>query len=254
MDAIFNGPKLKVKRANQHISQLNELLNAFVNTDFCRLHVEENRDTGDYVLKFEMTKPIPEEIPLIIGDAIHNLRSALDLMACEIVTLSEGTPSKWTNFPIRNTKKELEATLNGGEIKIAGTDIIALILDVIKPYKGGNDTLCALHSLDIADKHKLLLPIISVVALTHVNAKAGGIIFTDCTFAVGEGGKLNILGMPRNFELQGYGKPAIAISFDKGQPLEGQPVVPTLHQLSQVVLGIIQTFEKVFLARGKGKG
>lgn len=243
------GPKLKVKRADQHISQLNELLNTFIKTDFYRLHIEENPDTGVNVLKFEMTKPLPEEIPLILGDAIHNLRAALDLMACEIVTLSGGTPSKWTYFPIRDTKEELEATLKGGEIKVAGADIVTLILDVIQPYKGGNAPLCALHSLDIADKHRLLLPVASVAALTNVNGKAGGAIFKNCTFAVGEGGILNILGMPGKFEFQGYGKPAIAVSFDKGQPLEGQPVIPTLHQLSQVVLGVIQTVEKAFLAR-----
>jgi hypothetical protein len=252
MDAIFTGPKLKVKRANNHIHQLNELLNAFVKTDFCRLHVEEHKDTGDYVLKFEMTKPIPEEVPLTIGDAIHNLRSALDLMACEIVSLSGGTPSKWTNFPFRDTRQELEATLNGGEIKIAGADIITLIVDIIKPYKGGNDSLCALHSLDIADKHRLLLPVFSVAALTDVNGKAGGVTFTNCTFAAGESGILNVLGMPGKFEFQGYGKPAISISFDKAQPLEGQPVIPTLQQLAQIVLGVIQTVEKAFLARRKG--
>ena len=251
---IFHGAKLKIKRANQHVYELNELLASFVKTDFCRFSVEKDASTGNHVLKFEMTKSAPCEVPLIIGDAIHNLRSALDLAACEIVTLGGATPSKWCSFPFRDSRKELEDSINGGEIKIAGADIVNLILDVVKPYKGGNDPLCALHALDITDKHKLLIPIFSIAALKHVNLRAGPMSMTDCTLAVGDGGKLNILAMPGKIEFEGYGEPAFAVLFDKGQVFERQPVVPTLKQLSEVVSGVIQAIEKAYLAREQGSG
>ena len=34
---LFRGSKLKIKRANRHIDELNEALNAFVETDFYTL-------------------------------------------------------------------------------------------------------------------------------------------------------------------------------------------------------------------------
>jgi len=246
---MFDAPKLKVKRANQHIVELNNALAVFVDTDFYSLSVNKNIDTGKYVLKFKMTKPVPCEIPLIIGDAIHNMRTALDILACEIISLSGGTPSKWASFPIRETRQELEGAING-EIKIAGPDIVDIILNAIKPYRGGNDSICALHSLDIADKHRLLIPIISVAALKRVNIKAGPATFTDCTFGVGADGVLNILGMPAKFEIQGTAQPSFNILFDKDQVFEGEPVVPTLKQLSELVFSIIDTIEQAFLARG----
>jgi len=245
---MFDAPSLKVKRANQHIDELNNALVAFVQTDFYSLRVDEDTDTGNHVLKFEMTKPVPNEIPLIIGDAVHNLRAGLDLLACEIVSLSGGTPSKWTSFPIRETRQDVETSLNR-EIKIAGSDIVNIILNVIKPYRGGNDAIYALHSLDIIDKHRLLIPMITVAALNHVNIKAGSTTFTDCTFGVGAGGVLNILGMPSKFEIEGTAQPSFNVLFDKDQVFKGKPVIPTLKQLSESVSGIITAIEQVFLSR-----
>ena len=251
-EELFSGAKLKVKRANQHIQELQTKLLAFLQTDFYRLHVEEEAKTGEHLLKFEQTKPVPDDIPTIIGDAIHNLRATLDLVACEIVTKAQGA-TDYVKFPVMETRDELIAALNGGEIRVAGADIIALIRDVIQPYKGGNGhNVWVLHGLDITDKHLRLIPIVSVTALTHVTGKAGGVTFTDCTFAVGDGGKVNILAMPGKFTFQGYGQPTLAVLFDKGQVFEGQPIIPTLHQLSQLVSGIIHAFEEAYLARGQG--
>lgn len=248
---LFVGPKLKIKRANQHIADLNATFEAFVKTDFCSLYVEKRPDTCQNIVKFHMTKSIPEEVPLVIGDAVHNLRAALDLMACDLVSMHGGTVSKWTNFPFRDTRKEVEDTINSGEIKIAGKDIIDLILDVIKPYKGGDDALCALHSLDIADKHRLLIPTVTVAGLRNVNAKVGNVTLKNCRFAVDEGGVLQIATMAGDVEIHGDCDPAFAVLFDKGQTFQGQPVIPTLHQLSQLVSGIVETVEKAYLARTK---
>lgn len=251
MDPTFVGPKLKIKRAEQHIDELNQILSTFVKTDFLRLHIEKQQDTGRSLVKFEMTKSLPWATPLVIGDVVHNLHSALDLMACEIVSMAGGTPSRDTYFPFADTRQKLEAAIRKGEMKIVGSDIIAVLLDVIKPYNNGGDSiLCALHRLDIIDKHRMLIPTVSIGALTHVNANIGPVTFTDCTLAVGQGGVLSLLDMPGDVEIEGYGKPTYAILFDKGQGFEGQAVVPTLLQLSQLVSGVVHRMENAYLARG----
>lgn len=248
---MFDAPKLKIKRANQHIAELNSVLVEFIKTDFYGFRVEHDAQSGYYSLYLNITKPLPCEIPLIIGDAIHNVRSALDLAACEIVVIAGGTPTKRTNFPFHKSRQELEAIINSGEIKIAGADIIDLILNVIKPYKGGNDALYGLHQLDITDKHRLLIPIFSVTALKRMYLTAGSLIFENFSATIGDGGEIGILHTPNKFEfkVQDYGEATCHILFNKGQIFEGQSVIPTLHQLSQLVSRVIETIEKAYLVR-----
>jgi hypothetical protein len=244
---LFRGSKLKIERANQHILDLNATLSAFVSTDFYSLRVEKDPKTGDHVLKFGTTRPLPERIPLIIGDALHNLRAALDFVASELVRRANG-PMKHIKFPVRETREEMEAALRGGEIRVSHPDVITCILNEIKPYKGGNDALCALHDMDIADKHLLLIPVLSVTALTHVDARVGSNVFKGCAFTVIGGGEHAILEMPKEYELQCQGQPMFAVVFGQGQPLQGQPVAPTLHQLAQLVSGIVETIERAYIS------
>jgi hypothetical protein len=125
--------------------------------------------------------------------------------------------------------------------------MITLILDVIKPYKGGNDNLYALHSLDIMDKHRLLIPIISVTALTGVSAKIGASRIEDCTFAVRAGGVLNAIGFVGEFELTNKGNPEFLVLFNEGHELANLPVISTLQQLSQLVSSTVQALEQEYL-------
>jgi len=253
MNPLFIGSKLKVKRANQHIDELQRVLLAFLKTDFYRLHIERDPDGRNNILKFETTKEMPCEVPLIIGDTIHNLRSALDLMAYEIVSLAGDTPDRQTQFHFRDTRDELIKTINSGKIKAAPRAIIDIIIDTIKPYEGGNDPLCALHNLDIMDKHKLLIPVASVTALVGASAEdERGNRFEFVNLVVGQGGKLNMVSTDSNLNITNQGQPSFDVIFSKGQIFDGQPVIPTLHNLSQLVSGVVQTIEKAYLAIGKG--
>ncbi len=252
MDSMFIGSKLKVKRANQHIDELQRILLTFLKTDFYRLYIEKDPKDGQNVLKFEAIKEMPCEVSLIVGDAIHNLRAALDLMACEIVTMAGEIPNEGTGFLFRDTRDKLIKAINGRKIKIAPRAIIDLIVDTIKPYKGGNDSLCALHALDIVDKHKLLIPVASVTRLIGVSAEDDRHNrFEFRCITVGEGGKLNMVSTSSNLNITNQGQPSFDVLFDKGQVFEGKSVIPTLHQLSQLVSGIVQTIEKAYFAIGK---
>ena len=73
----FKSARLKVERANKHILELNSVLQGFTNTDFYDLSTKKDPNTGHDVLQFRILKSIPEVMAPIIGDAIHNLRSAL---------------------------------------------------------------------------------------------------------------------------------------------------------------------------------
>jgi hypothetical protein len=239
---LFHEAKLKVKRADHHIAELNEILSAFLKTDFYRLSVEKDVGAGLYSLQFRTITGLPENVPVVISEIAQHLRSALDYAMCVLVVQAGGICNRQVQFPICETRKRVEEIIiKNRQIKKLTPAIIDFILDEIKPYKEGNDALYGLRTLNNIDKHRHLMPVTYVAALKDVTGKAGGIHFTTCTFIVDEGRKLNLIGMPNEFEFEGYGKPAFVVAFDRGQPFEGQAVVPTLVQLLEKVSGIIDT-------------
>jgi hypothetical protein len=243
----FNDSRLKIKRANQHIRELNDVLNTYMRSDFYSLAVELDAETGEEFLCFRTIKQMPESVPLIIGDAVHNLRTALDYLPCQIVRQAGGRTG-YVKFPFRDTREELVAAVNGGEIKRAGTSVIATIIDEIKPYRqGGNGALCALHDLDITDKHFLLVPTMGIAALNYVDLEFGSVRMPFTIMMVEEGLKIRwaqIPGYP--IKVNYKGEPSFKINFREGQPFQFEPVIPTLHQLSQLVSGCVDAIAEAY--------
>jgi hypothetical protein len=78
----------------------------FAATKFCHLSVQKNASGGS-TLKFELTSEPPEALPLIIGDAIHNLRSALDHIWARLYRVL-GLDDSDVYFPFKGTRESLE--------------------------------------------------------------------------------------------------------------------------------------------------
>lgn len=99
---------------------------------------------------------IPIEFPLIIGDAIHNLRSGLDVMMCDVARVQLKSADK-IKFPFGVTEEDFAKALQG-EVRRLGAEVGQLLRD-LEPYRGGKGAaLRGLHDLDIDDKHRLILP------------------------------------------------------------------------------------------------
>jgi hypothetical protein len=92
-----------------------------------------------------------------LGDCVHNLRSALDLLAVELVRANGGTPGDYTAFPVGSDYRHFQTSairrVNG-----ASTKAIDLICR-LKPYRRQDSLIYRLHRLDIADKHQLIIPV-----------------------------------------------------------------------------------------------
>lgn len=79
--------RLKLKRAQEHFNALGKSIEGFVNSDAYGFEVTEpergsEQDTwvGQLLLRISKQPPI-DDWALIIGDLVHNTRSALDIMA-----------------------------------------------------------------------------------------------------------------------------------------------------------------------------
>jgi len=244
-DDPFAGSILKIKRAYRHMQELDECVKTFLKSDFCLIQVDEDPVTGHHVLRFSVTKTIPDDIPLAIGDTIHNLRSALDILICSILTFAGGNIAS-SNFPMHETRENLADALEKGEIKRVRPDLVGFILDTIKPYKSGNFGIWALNKLDILDKHRLVIPVFAVTRLSGISARDdNNNTYTNLTVTVGPAGNINLIRTGARMHITNYGQPAIAIMFDKGHPFEGEPVIPTLHKLAKLTTELIEAFRAV---------
>jgi len=247
MPELFSGARLKANRARQHVNELDKVLAAHIERGAGKMRVKKEAQFC-YTLVF-VAEPMPDDIPLILGDAIHNLRAALDHVAWELIAAAGGVPGKNTYFPICETREKLIKAVEKGEMKIAGPTICSLIIDTIQPYKNGKSALWPLHDTDITDKHRLLVPVVGVAKSERLSIRTqqgGGILNFHVVVAPG-----NTQGVYRSnciFTLTTEGKPTCEIYFPADSGFGTEPLIPTLNRLCETVVEVIDSIERTFNA------
>ena len=90
----------KIDRSKKHLDDLATARDRFF--DPKPYVIESKRDPQTGLDNFNVTdvKAPPHEIGLIAGDISHNLRSALDHLAFQLVLANKQVPDKHTCFPI----------------------------------------------------------------------------------------------------------------------------------------------------------
>jgi hypothetical protein len=138
---------LKIKRAKEHIADLDAQIRAFLNADPYRVGTKRDPETRKLIYYVTDVQVTPDCLPLLAGDAVQNLMSALDHLAYQLVCSDTGDrpPNpNWIYFPIADTAAKYEAKKNG-KIEGALPETVAAI-DAIKPYKGGRPPLGSLQT------------------------------------------------------------------------------------------------------------
>jgi hypothetical protein len=156
------GPRSKLFRGVQHAAELERLTREVY--EHIQIEVRDNRATGQREWWTSCDAMFTRQVALVAGDAIHNLRAALDLMYCELVRAAGNTIADYDTFPFRKSARAFEDTVPAIGKRIAGGALEAL--RELEPFKGGNEPLYLLHRLDIIDKHRLL-------TATVVSARGG---------------------------------------------------------------------------------
>jgi hypothetical protein len=160
----LRGPVAKVERAKKHAADLDAEIRCFRSGDAYTVVIQENEEANQRQWVVTNVRPMPTSLSLIYGDAIHNLRSALDLLARQLVLDNGGKPrdkrihgKPRTCFPISDGRRVFKPK-SLGEISGISQDAIK-VLNAVRPYKRGNDALWRIHQLDIVDKHRLLVTV-----------------------------------------------------------------------------------------------
>ena len=133
------------------------------------LHVDAK--SGKQFLNYRISdRKIRAHLALMIGDAIHNLKCALDIAWGNTYTTLYPTTfePRFLNFPFQPERKTLETVLTK-KGKIPDTcRLFSFVVDSVKSYKTGNPDLWAVHRLDIHDKHRLLIVVLNFMFIDDV--------------------------------------------------------------------------------------
>lgn len=162
MDGAGKGrPDLKLKRARQHLEQLENAIEAYRTGSNFR--VEQTPNIPEHSIDFTLrvgTPPPLEDWALVVGDCVHNMRAAFDHLAWQLDPSREtgrwGTgfpiyvkePGKWPPPAVARMPAEAQGIIQGLQpyyaAKAAGED-------------PDEHFLALVQSLDISDKHQELL-------------------------------------------------------------------------------------------------
>lgn len=243
--------RLKSERAKEHFRNLEVARDRFINSEPYRIVSEFDPQTSHKTYKVVDLKVPPADIGLIAGDVLHNLRSALDHLAWQLVLANGGTPNKITCFPIYDDAAKY---VTGSARQVKGMAQAAIdAIDASKPYKGGDGAgLWVLHYLDIADKHhELLVTTVNVTRASFTTpgywepgyTGVGHIALPRIRKPLKDGDIIAIRESDMDDEMDF----ALDIAFAEPEVIKGKPIIETIKRLSDVIDNLLTDFEPLLV-------
>ena len=266
----------KVNRADDHISALSDRIQEFVNDETAYVISKEPdpKAPQDIVLWGESRKdpPVSEWGP-IIGDVVHNLRSALDAVVWELSALRCGgappepppSKSRWRDvgFPIVIVKGDWhnEACRKIPAVGPAGwTTIKGHQPFVTRKNAPDREPLAVLHKLWNIDKHRHPHLVLVLAKFDHLRIAKRYEGANDILLRVirqqdpgpvegrTELARVRLIGPPltRVAGMDVEHDTAFDIAFADGPPAYGAPLMDTLESIRDAVIDVIADLQSEF--------
>jgi hypothetical protein len=231
-DHRFRLIRIKVERAKKHIDDLEDAIRDVRKPIGKTINFNKDTQTSNVGLNWVDLYVYSSDIPAITGDVVHNLRSALDHLAWQLVEV--GTLKGFTrrstlrdgdiSFPIAKSPEAYKSMKPGC---IEGAEWVSIeAIDELNPYRGGNDALWMLRQLDNTDKHSYIVTAGNNFIIDGMSLQ------TDETF-------FTALDVDDN-------KQDVNISVNesdiKMKVRDRDALLPTIHQLADFVDGIVTSF------------
>ena len=175
---MFDSALQKLERAETHLNQLEAEAREFFASNPYPISQEFHADSAYHRWRADVRKPFPDCWPFLVGDCVHNARSALDHLAWEAAgSVRDDT---WTQFPIFGTSAKYSAE----RVKWLDDAGRKLVRESQPFFAPENKPLLAVQVLDAEDKHKklavlLALPDTQIVLASISNAAEGNVIHQD---------------------------------------------------------------------------
>ena len=164
----LDGAELRLYRADRHLTEADSIVQAFADSYIQHFVPSDDGKSA----RFDKWPDIPSNLAVVVSDAIHNFRSALDYLVFELALHDSGTVQNNTQFLIEDFK------VDPADPKRRGFDARALnclrglrqdhinSIELLQPYKGVKWTK-DLREVSNPDKHRRL------TALTHKGQLVG---------------------------------------------------------------------------------
>jgi hypothetical protein len=245
----LSGARMKLQRAEEHFGQLGAEFREFLSRNPYRMLREDDLRSGQnhFLWRAKIVEHPPyEKWSSLVGECVHALRAALDQTAYAIVN-REKLVSEKCGFPILDKPGSWNAA-HPKDLPGVPPEVLTLV-EGLQPYNRTieTDALWAVHQLDIIDKHRRLNLVNTTVEGTRWSAAGCEVITTDSgvgPFVDGAVvGRFRLVPKPGE-DMHMQTDFAFGIAMGKGEPLEGEPVIPGLEFLRSNIGGVVALFEK----------
>jgi hypothetical protein len=257
MPPRLDGSRAKRDRAETHLKSLETCLGEFMAANPYTITVEPYPEEGRYLLKLRNPKPFPaQDVALLIGDCVHNLRAALDYIVWELAGAE--LTDRTSMFPIFDDKDKFRTH---GAWRIKGVpDEPRALIKRMQPYHAGHGArdlaLWAIEHLDAADKHKLLTVTLPITDSLNVIFTADPPVVLHASLSIPQPlaalkddtviAVATLLPPTPHAQVKTEFAPEIAFGYDGISGPFPRFVVPNLKVLLGEVDRVIAAFEKFF--------
>ena len=243
---------MKLERAREHIQYLSDTVNAFYDRGPYRLVGNAEPGTGHWVVCIFVNEEPDARWGAIAGDAVHNLRSALDNLWHRLWHKPD-TAAFWTarydGFPVFKSLEQLESRFR--RVRKARERAIIDVLRRIAPYDGGNDGVGVLADLSNEDKHTCFMPALGAMKGTYAfwlsvgKARSKTVTLKHpgmCPIADGATVARLQVDIRGGIPVDVHSEVSFAVVFGQSPTFHGQPIVPLLAKLGQTTAEIIDAY------------
>lgn len=156
----------KVQRAQAHFHSLTEAVEVFCEEGpYTLVYDDQPRGDGFYIGRAIGVRESPRILGIILGDVLHNLRSALDHLVWQVVLASGNRPGQWNRFPLLKKPEDFDAQVaaphaRGKESPLLGVRAgLVQLFESYQPYDrpdGMAHGFAVLRDLSNVDKHRVV--------------------------------------------------------------------------------------------------
>jgi hypothetical protein len=191
----FDGPLAKLERAKHHLSEARTAEQRFFENCAAKIRVDRDPNTGAGVARIMSCSPSPVEMPILVSEIIHHIRSALDNSLTTVLVKSgwqettsndQGRAKKDRRyFPSGEDEKKFK---NSCKTNLKGLcKNVAEVIKASNNFSGGSGDLHAVFTASNRDKHWELTP---MSALVTPNGLCGYTL-KNVNITIGQGGNLH---------------------------------------------------------------
>ncbi len=239
----------KIERANVHIADLEGRVTTLERSDAAAIEIHPEH--GTEVLTYTLDESAFEAIALVVGDAVHNLRCALDYTWLETITrLVPSAVKDKAKFPINKTIKEVQGEMRKGMVHTVCPDLFNFVVNEIQPCETGNNAIWPIHCFANRDKHRLLIP---VLAQGHIN----GIEVQDKAGEPQPASAISEFQRPRycidfvkGLHVTEKGKLTAVVAVQDGKFGCSMDIPQSLVCYSGAIIGVVEAFESFLELKG----